>query len=76
VEILSSTEIEFLKLCCTELTYKEIAGHMGVSFGAIDRIRSKLFEQIKCVSRIGLVLYAIREGIYVQQDIGNFANVK
>ena len=60
---LNDREIEFLKLACSELTYKEIAGKMFVSPRTIDGYRDALFEKLKVKTRVGLVLYAIKNGI-------------
>jgi two-component system, NarL family, invasion response regulator UvrY len=64
-ELVSMTdrEIEFLKLACTELTYKDIAERMNLSSHTIDGYRDALFEKLNVKSRIGLVLYAIRNKI-------------
>lgn len=60
---LKDRELEFLKLVSTELTYKEIADKMCLSFRTIDGYRESLFEKLKVKSRTGLVLFAIREKI-------------
>jgi len=57
---LNSREIEFLKLAGTELTYKEIADHMCISTRTVDGYRDQLFVKLNIKSRIGLVLYAIK----------------
>jgi len=62
---LNEREIEFLKLSCTELTYKEIADKMGVSPRTVDGYRDVLFEKLPVKTRVGLVLYAIRSGLVV-----------
>ena len=59
---LNEKEINFLKLCCSEKTYKEIAQDMNISIRAVEALRSTLFEKIDTPSRVGLVLYAIRKG--------------
>lgn len=61
---LKEREIEFLKLACTEKTYKEIAGEMFLSPKTIDGYREALFEKLEVRSRIGLVLYCIKNKIY------------
>jgi len=53
-------EIEFLKLASTELTYKEIAEQMNVSVRTVDGYRDALFVKLDIKSRVGLVLYAIK----------------
>jgi len=57
---LNSREIEFLKLSGTELTYKEIADQMCISVRTVDGYRDQLFEKLQIKSRVGLVLYAIK----------------
>lgn len=63
--ILKNTEIEFLKLLCTELTYKEIADKMFLSPKTIDGYRDTLFIKLNVKNRIGLVLYAIKNDIFI-----------
>lgn len=60
---LNEREIEFLKLASTEMTYREIAEHMHLSPRTIDGYRDNLFEKLNIKNRVGLVLYAIRNGI-------------
>ena len=60
---MNSKEIEFLKLVCTELTYKEIAEKMCLSPHTIDGYRDSLFEKLNVRSRIGLALYAIKNKV-------------
>ena len=56
-------EIEFLKLASTELTYKEIADQMSVSVRTVDGYRDALFDKLNIKSRVGLVLFAIKNGL-------------
>jgi len=60
---LKERELEFLKLACTERTYREIAEVMFLSPKTIDNYREALFEKLGAKTRIGLVLYAIKEKI-------------
>lgn len=60
---LSEKETAFLKLACTEYTYKEIAEKMLVSTRSVDGYRDALFDKLQVKSRVGLVLFAIRNGI-------------
>jgi len=57
-------ENEFLNLCCSELTYKEIADKMLISPRTVDNYRESLFIKLEVKSRVGLVLYAIKNDIY------------
>lgn len=58
-------EMEFLKLACSELTYNEIAALMFLSPKTIDGYRNALFEKLNVKSRVGLALFAVKNG-YVQ----------
>jgi two-component system, NarL family, invasion response regulator UvrY len=61
--ILNDREIKFLELACTEMTYKEIADKMCLSFRTIDGYRDNLFSKLNVKSRVGLVIYAIKNRI-------------
>ena len=63
VNNLNERETDFLKYSCTELTYKEIADKMFVSPRTIDGYRDTLFEKLNVKTRVGLVMYAIKNGI-------------
>lgn len=60
---LSDREVEFLKLAATEMTYKEIADKMFLSPRTIDGYRDDLFEKLNIKSRVGLVVFAIKNKI-------------
>lgn len=64
IPTISEIEMSFLKLVCTEMTYKEIADKMNVSPRTVDNYRESLFDKLKIKNRIGLAIYAIRHGIY------------
>ena len=64
---LSEREKTFLKLICSEKTYKEIATEMFVSPRTIDAYRDSLFEKTGLNTRVGLVLFAIKNGLYLIQ---------
>lgn len=57
-------ELTFIKLSCTELTYKEIATKMNLSPKTIDGYRDILFTKLNVKNRVGLVMYAIKNKIY------------
>jgi DNA-binding NarL/FixJ family response regulator len=59
---LSTRELEFLELSCSELTYKEIAGQMKLSERTIDGYRESVFSKLKVQSRVGMAMEAIRKG--------------
>lgn len=62
---LKERELEFLKLTCSERTYKEIADVMCLSPKTVENYREALFEKLNAKTRIGLVLYAIKEKIVI-----------
>jgi len=61
--LLNEREREFLKWACTELAYKDVAEKMNLSPRTVDDYRQSLFNKLKVHSRVGLVMYAIRNGI-------------
>jgi DNA-binding NarL/FixJ family response regulator len=61
---LSDREIEFLKLACTELPYKSFAPILKINPRVVEDCREKLFKKLNVVSRVGLVIYAIKQGIF------------
>lgn len=60
---LNERETEFIKLACTELTYKEIADKMLITPRTVDGYREALFEKLNVKSRVGLAMYAIKAKI-------------
>lgn len=61
--LLTDKEAEVLQLMCTELSYKEIAAKMNLSVKTIDMYREHLCRKTGSISRIGLVMYAIKNNI-------------
>lgn len=61
---LTDKEITFLNWVCSEKTYKEIALEMNLSSRTIEGYRDNLFQKLGVMSRTGLVLFAIKNGIY------------
>ena len=62
-EELTKRELEFLNHACSELTYKAIAGEMNLSPKTVENYRESLFNKLHVKSRVGLVIFAIKEGI-------------
>jgi len=58
-------EIEFLRFCCTNKTYKEIAKDMDISDRQVEYLRNNLFERFNAASRTDLALNAIKKGLVV-----------
>jgi two-component system, NarL family, invasion response regulator UvrY len=62
-KILTETEIEFLRLSSTDMTYKEIATVMKMTPRKIDHYRDNLFDKLDVKSRVGLAMYTIKNGL-------------
>ena|SRR5882762_3855596 len=60
---INNQESEFLQLACSEMTYVQIADKMSLSPKTIDGYRNSLFEKFSVKSRVGLVLFAVKNGI-------------
>ena len=60
---LNDREIDFLQRACSDMSYKQIADDMYLSPRTIDGYRDALFQKLRVSSRIGLVLYAIKNDI-------------
>ncbi len=50
-------------LACTEKTYFEIAKEMLVSERTVDGFRDSLFKKRDGGTRVGLAMYAVKNGI-------------
>lgn len=59
---LSDREVEFLKYTVTEMNYREISEKMFCSPRTIENYRDSLFEKLKLKSRVGLAVYAMKNG--------------
>lgn len=61
--LLNDQELKFLKLASTDMTYSEIARAMRLSIRHIESYRQALFAKLKVDSRVGLAIYAVKNGI-------------
>lgn len=61
--MLTQQELDFLKLACTDLTYKEVAQQMKLNPRSVDNLRDHLFTKLDVKSRVGLAMYSIKHGI-------------
>lgn len=57
---ITDREKAFLKLACSDFTYKEIASKMFLSEKTIDGYRESLFQKLNVKSRVGMALEAIK----------------
>lgn len=62
-EPLTKRELEFLQYACSEMTYKEVADKMCLSPKTIDGYRENLFSKLQVKSRVGMVIFAIKNDI-------------
>jgi DNA-binding NarL/FixJ family response regulator len=60
---LNEREREFLSFCATEMNYKEIAEKMFCSPRTVEGYRDNLCLKLELKSRVGLAIYAIKNGI-------------
>jgi two-component system invasion response regulator UvrY len=61
--MLEDNEIGFLRLACSDMTYKEIAQKMKLTPRSVDALRDQLFLKLDVRSRVGLAMVAIRNGV-------------
>lgn len=61
--MLSEPEIKFLRHCCSDNSYKEIAVLMNVGHRTIDSYRDSLFAKLEVTSRAALVVFALQVGL-------------
>ncbi len=55
-------EILFLKHCCTDMTYIQIAQQMKCTAKSVEGYRDSLFRKLSVNSRVSLALFAVRSG--------------
>lgn len=61
--LLTEQELDFLRLACSDLTYKEIALQMKLNPRSVDTLRDQLFTKLDVKSRVGLAMVALRNGV-------------
>lgn len=57
-------EKEVIDLICREFSNKEIAANMGLSVRTIEGYRERIQEKMEVRSTAGLVVYAIKKGLF------------
>ncbi len=60
---LKEKERQLIKLSCTEMTYKEIASVMNLSPKTVDNYRDQLFAKLNVRSRVGVVMFALKNNL-------------
>lgn len=61
---LTEIEVNVIKLLMLEHSSNEIANMLSLKLLDIDKIRKEIFKKTDCKSMIGLMKYAIRNGIW------------
>lgn len=62
---LNNREIEFMRHLASDMSYKEIAEVMALSPRTIEGYRDNICQKLNIKTRVGLVLFAIRQGIII-----------
>lgn len=60
---ITEREKEFLQYTVTEMNYKEISEKMFCSPRTVEGYRDSLFEKLELKTRVGLAVYAIKNGL-------------
>lgn len=60
----TARETEIIRLVCQQLANKEIADKLNLSIRTIEGYREKIQEKMDVRNTAGIVVYAIREGIF------------
>ncbi|MFA6060109.1 MAG: helix-turn-helix transcriptional regulator [Taibaiella sp.] len=60
---LTPRELTFLQPACSDKSYQQIADEMSVSLRTVDGYRDALFRRFQVYSRVGMVLYGLRNDI-------------
>lgn len=68
-DLFSGQEKEIMRLVCMEKTSEEIGNLLNMSPRTVERIRLKIQEKAGVKSTIGLVIYAIKNGIYFIEEL-------
>jgi len=60
----SDKEVEIIRLICREYTNKEIGQQLFLSARTVEGYRVKILEKMQVKSTAGIVIYAIRNGMF------------
>jgi DNA-binding NarL/FixJ family response regulator len=63
----SDKELEIIRLICKEFSNKEIAERLFISTRTVEGYRLKIQEKIKVRNVTGIVIYAVKHGIFVPE---------
>lgn len=60
----SEKELEIIKLICEQYASKQIADLTQLTFRTVEKYRDNIMEKIGARNMVGIVIYAIKNGIY------------
>lgn len=63
MDVLNERKQEFLKMCCSDLSYEQIAQQLDVSHAAVKRYAEELYLHFGVRTRHALVAHAFRMGL-------------
>ncbi len=66
--VLNEKEILFLSMCCTKMTYRQIARRLHISHNTISTLTDEIYKKIKISTRLELAIFAMRVGITPYND--------
>lgn len=66
--LITDRESEFLRLCCTDMTYPQIAEYMNISQHTVEGYRDMMYKKLHVNSRVGLAIQALIKGIITVQE--------
>lgn len=57
-------ELDYIRYACSDMSHKEIGVAVGLSHRTIDGYRDSVFAKTGLQSRVGLVLFAVKTGLF------------
>ena len=61
---LTPKQIKLITLICKQHSSKEIAVKMDLNFRTVEDYRGEIIKKIRAKNSIGIVIYAVKSGIY------------
>jgi len=68
---LTDKEVDIIRLICMKKTSKEIGEQLFLSKKAIDKYRISILQKINEKTSVGIVLYAIKNGIFTIDELNS-----
>ena len=60
----TETELQIIRLICAQASNQEIAVRLKKAVRTIEGYRAKIFDKMKVRNTAGMVIYAVKTGIY------------